>query len=141
MLFHNFMKYRGYRWDISFFDAKDFISVGVFCTKAICIYFLHISFPNFLIFYVDADAVVFDQVFVDLQRNVKPPCIASATVYAGMHNAGWYCAWPEDFGVMSCEPEVADVEDFVSDVIIHDGRVKDKKVGPEFSSKCCLWYG
>ena len=48
-----------------------------------------------------------------------------------MHNAGWYCVCPEEFGILSREPVLADVDDFVSDVMIHEGRVKDLKVDPE----------
>eukprot|EP00973_Karenia_brevis_P073668 10237188-Karenia_brevis.AAC.1 len=53
--------------------------VGVFWTNAFCLYLLHILPPKFWIIYLDTDAVLFDQLVIDLPNDVKPPCIASAT--------------------------------------------------------------
>ena len=69
VLFHSYNKYRGFSLGYNFFfDASDFLGVRVFWTKALCLYLLHVLFPEFLIFYVDSDAVMFDQVLVDLPR-------------------------------------------------------------------------
>ena len=48
MLFHNYVKYRGQSLGYYFlFDAKEFEAVGVFWTKALCLYLLHILLPHF----------------------------------------------------------------------------------------------
>ena len=77
-----------------FFDAKELEDVGVFWTKALCLCLLHILPPDFWIIYLDTDAVMFDQLLTDLPKGVKPPCIATATEYAGIHNAGFDCIYP-----------------------------------------------
>ena len=62
MLFHNYVKYRGLSLGYYFFfDAKQFEAVGVFWTKALCLYLLHLLVPDFWIIYLDTDAVMFDQ--------------------------------------------------------------------------------
>ena len=91
MFFHNYVKYRGLELGyFLFFDANEFPQVSVFWTKALCLYLLHILLPQFLVIYLDSDAVLFDQLFVNLRQDVNPPCIVSASEYAGMHNAGFY---------------------------------------------------
>ena len=60
MLFHKYNKYRGLILGYFFFDATDFPGVSVFWTKGLCLYLLHVLFPEFLILYVDSDAVMFD---------------------------------------------------------------------------------
>ena len=134
MFFHSFNKYRGQSLGgYIFFDANEFTSVGALWTKALCIHLLHGSFPNFVIFHVASDVVMFDQFFADVQLSVKPPCIASATEYAGMHTAGGYCVYPQEVTPMCCEPEVEGEENFGSDVMIHQGRVQDFRAHPDES--------
>ena len=72
MLFHNYVKYRGqYQGYYFFFDAKQFEAVGVFWTKALCLYLLHLLVPDLWIIYLDTDAVMFDQLFIDLPKRCR----------------------------------------------------------------------
>ena len=67
------MKYRGRCLGYYFVDAKQFEAVGVFWTKALCLYLLHLLVPDFWIMYLDTDAVMFDQLFIELPKDVEPP--------------------------------------------------------------------
>ena len=66
--------------------------------------------------YLDTDAVMFDQLLIDLPKDVKPPCIASATEYAGMHNAGFYCIYPTMLSEVKDEVMILSLEDLWSAV-------------------------
>eukprot|EP00973_Karenia_brevis_P030063 4143142-Karenia_brevis.AAC.1 len=54
---------------------------------------------------------MFDQLFIDLPKEVTRPCIASATEHCGEHNAGSYCIHPE---------KLRDVKDVVMCVSCED---------------------
>ena len=125
MFFHNFVKYRGLSLGYYlFFDAKEFGRVSVFWTKALCLYLLHVLLPNFCIIYLDSDAVMFDQLFINLRNDVTPPCIVSASEYAGMHNAGFYCIYPQVLFQISAEVQVANMTDFWNDVFADEQHVR-----------------
>ena len=118
MLFHNYVKYRGQSLGYYFFfDAKQFEAVGVVWTKALCLYLLHLLVPDFWIIYWDTDAVMFDQLFIDLPKDVEPPCIVSATEYAGTHNAGFYYIYPRKLKDMKEEISIVDFESRWSQVL------------------------
>ena len=110
----------------------------VYWTKALCLYLLHVLFPQFLIFYMDSEAVMFDQILVDLPRVAQCPCVASATEYAGMHNAGWYCVYPTEICTMQEEPDMMSHLNLEAMVINHHGRLEDMKVDPRIVEKCCV---
>ena len=124
MFFHNYGKYRGLSLGyFFFFDAKEFQAVGVFWTKALCLYLLHVLLPDFCIIHLDSDAVMFDQLFINLREDVTPPCIVSATEYAGMHNAGFYCIYPEELRKIVEEVSILDLEDFCDEVLKDEKHV------------------
>ena len=106
-----------------FFDAKEFPAVGVFWTKALCLYLLHVLLPSFCIIYLDSDAVMFDQLFINLRNDVTPPCIVSASEYAGMHNAGFYCIYPKELKQIAEEVCVVAVDDFRDEVLEDEQHV------------------
>ena len=124
MLFHNYVKYRGQSLGyFFFFDAKEFPAVGVFWTKALCLYLLHVLLPHFCIIYLDSDAVMFDQFFINLRKDVTPPCIVSASEYAGMHNAGFYCIYPDELTNIVEEIRFLDLADFCDEVFKDEDQV------------------
>ena len=73
---------------------------------------------------------MFDQVLVDLPRVAQCPCVASATEYAGMHNAGWYCVYPTQIRTLQSEPEIINFLNLEATVRNDEGRLNDMKFDP-----------
>ena len=118
-----------------FFDAKEFPAVCVFWTKALCLYLLHVLVPHFCIIYLDSDAVTFDQLFINLRNDVTPPCIVSASEYAGMHNAAFYCIYPEELTKIAEEIRFLDLADFCDEVFKDEQHVSAcRKTSAEVTS-------
>ena len=68
--------------------------------------------------------MMFDQLFINLRNDVNPPCIASASEYAGMHNAGFYCIYPEVLCKISEDVNVVSIAEFWSQVSADEEHVR-----------------
>ena len=74
--------------------------------------------------YLDTDAVMFDQLLIDLPNDLKPPCIAAATEYAGMHNAGFYCIYPTMLSEVKDQVVILSSEELWSAVVGDENTVR-----------------
>ena len=114
--------------------------------------------PDFWIIYSDIDAVMFDQLLIDLPKDVAPPCMISATEYAGMHNAGFYCIYPTKLKEMTQEISFVDCATLWTQVLSDEEsaaacRISDNDLRAllrgnsdtyslqRHNRKCYLWYG
>ena len=94
MFFHNWNKKLGLSHGyFFFFDSSAMENMSVYWMKAFCLAMLEFLFPDFLIFYVDSDAVMLESIFTKLEE-IKPPTIMAATDHVSAHNAGWYGVIP-----------------------------------------------
>ena len=67
---------------------------------------------------------MFDQLLIDLPNAVKPPCIASATEYAGMHNAGFYCIYPPMLSEMKDQVMIVSLKELWAAVVGDENTVR-----------------